>query len=83
METATPFASADGNIVVSRITNGKPGKQNVPVGAAFVLAVFTNLHMESQFLGKVLSLIIFPPLAFDANYFLQGNNVDIHLVQNV
>ncbi len=44
--------------------------------------VLANLDVESQLLGQVSCLMVFPTFAFDADHFLQRDNVRVDVAQD-
>jgi hypothetical protein len=80
-EATSAFPGWHGKVVVAGAADRKAGEQCVSVGSSFVPAILANFRVESQFLGQVPRLMVFPMLAFNTNHFLQCDDIRVGVAQ--
>jgi hypothetical protein len=81
-DTATGFTPGSRKIVNANFAHGETAENDVAVDGATQLSRLTNAIVVTDGVSKVLRLVLLFAPAFQAHYFLQGDDVCLKLIQD-
>ena len=72
-----------GDVVIPFDLNRKTAEYDIAVASATDSAILAKRSVKAQIVGNITELVFMEFAAFEAQYFLQRNNVCVDLLQNV